>query len=160
MKAQYIKIDECNNTYYYADKEMIIFHREDGPAIEYADGDKAWFLNGKYHREDGPALEWATGYKEWHLNGKWLTEKEFNQHKKTSAYCNGKIVEIDGNKHMKPRYHIYQIDPVDIERSTSYTLSLVADWAISNEDAVDHNLDLTKIFPQAFTILEVYSKED
>jgi len=61
---------------------------------------------------------------------------------------------------MKPRYHIYQIDPVDIERSTSYTLSLVADWAISKEDAVDHIQDLTKIFPQAFTILEVYSKED
>ena len=46
------------------------FHREDGPAIEHADGSKAWYLNGKLHRDDGPAVEWANGYKEWCLNGK------------------------------------------------------------------------------------------
>ena len=45
-------------------------HREDGPAVERADGSKAWFLNGKYHREDGPAVESATRRKEWYLNGK------------------------------------------------------------------------------------------
>ena len=61
---------------------------------------------------------------------------------------------------MKPIYHIYQLDPVDVERSTSYTLSLVADWATTKESAVDHIKDLTKTYPQAFTILEVYSKED
>ncbi len=44
-------------------------HREDGPAIEYADGDKEWFLNGKLHREDGPAIEGANGNKSWYLNG-------------------------------------------------------------------------------------------
>ena len=44
------------------------YHREDGPACEYVNGDKAWFLNGKHHREDGPACEWANGYKEWCLN--------------------------------------------------------------------------------------------
>ena len=45
-------------------------HREDGPAVEYADGYKAWYLNGKYHREDGPAIEYAGGTKEWFINGK------------------------------------------------------------------------------------------
>ena len=45
-------------------------HREDGPAIEWNDGDKSWYLNGKYHREDGPAIENANGYKAWWLNGK------------------------------------------------------------------------------------------
>jgi len=35
-------------------------------------------LNGKYHREDGPALEYADGYKAWYLNGKEFTEQEFN----------------------------------------------------------------------------------
>jgi hypothetical protein len=44
-------------------------HREDGPAIEYANGDKHWYLNGKCHREDGPAVEWADGDKSWYLNG-------------------------------------------------------------------------------------------
>jgi hypothetical protein len=27
----------------------------------YDDGDKFWYLNGKYHRTDGPAIEWANG---------------------------------------------------------------------------------------------------
>jgi hypothetical protein len=29
--------------------------------ITYSNGDKEWFLNGKLHREDGPAVEWADG---------------------------------------------------------------------------------------------------
>jgi len=45
-------------------------HREDGPAVEWDDGDKYWYQNGKYHREDGPAIELANGDKEWWLNGK------------------------------------------------------------------------------------------
>jgi hypothetical protein len=45
-------------------------HREDGPAWEGTDGEKVWFLNGKYHREDGPAVEDADGSKEWYLNDK------------------------------------------------------------------------------------------
>jgi len=61
---------------------------------------------------------------------------------------------------MTPTYHIYQIDPDDIERLTSYTLSLVADWATTKEAAVEHIQDLIKAYPQKFTILEVYSKED
>jgi hypothetical protein len=52
-------------------------HREDGPAIEYADGDKEWYLNGQRHREDGPAIEYANGDKFWYLNGKVLTENKF-----------------------------------------------------------------------------------
>ena len=48
-------------------------HREDGPAVEFADGDKFWYLNGKLHREDGPAVEYADGDK-FGLNGKY-TEK-------------------------------------------------------------------------------------
>ena len=46
------------------------YHREDGPAIERADGSKAWFLNGKRHREDGPAIEYADGSRRWWLHGK------------------------------------------------------------------------------------------
>ncbi len=44
-------------------------HREDGPAVEYANGDKHWYLNDKVHREDGPAIEWVNGTKYWYLNG-------------------------------------------------------------------------------------------
>ena len=51
-------------------------HREDGPACEYADGDKRWYLNGQLHREDGPACEYAYGDKYWWLNGEEMTEDE------------------------------------------------------------------------------------
>jgi len=53
-------------------------HREDGPAIDCADGSKHWYLNGKLHREDGPAIDCADGDKLWYLNGEELTEEEFN----------------------------------------------------------------------------------
>jgi len=51
-------------------------HRVNGPAIERADGAKFWYLNGKRHRVDGPACEWADGYKEWWLNSIYLSEQE------------------------------------------------------------------------------------
>jgi len=44
-------------------------HRVDGPAIEFQDGYKAWLLNDKLHREDGPAIEYGNGTKEWWVNG-------------------------------------------------------------------------------------------
>lgn len=52
-------------------------HREDGPAVEWDDGNKEWYLNGKLHREDGPAVEYISGTKSWYLNGEGLTEEEF-----------------------------------------------------------------------------------
>jgi hypothetical protein len=34
--------------------------------------------NGLLHREDGPAIEYLNGDKEWYLNGMEHTEQEFN----------------------------------------------------------------------------------
>jgi hypothetical protein len=45
------------------------FHREDGPAVIYDNGYKAWWKHGKIHREDGPAIECLDGRKEYYLNG-------------------------------------------------------------------------------------------
>jgi hypothetical protein len=45
------------------------FHREGGPALEYIDGSKRWYINGELHREDGPAVDWTDGYKAWYING-------------------------------------------------------------------------------------------
>jgi len=69
METQYIKKD---NGYacYYADEEMTVIHRLDGPAVEHADGSKAWFVDGKRHRLDGPAFEYADGFKTWWVEGK------------------------------------------------------------------------------------------
>ena len=52
-------------------------HREDGPALEWADGTKEWRENGKLHCESGPAIERPDGTKEYWLSGKQMTESEF-----------------------------------------------------------------------------------
>ncbi len=78
MTTQYI-IKNDDGIFYYKDKEMTIFHREDGPAAEWANSFKAWYLNGQLHREDGPAVEYADGTKSWYLNDEKVTASE---HKK------------------------------------------------------------------------------
>jgi len=52
-------------------------HMEDGPAIEWSNGDKAWYINDKLHRENGPAIEIIDGRKYWYLSGIEYTEKEY-----------------------------------------------------------------------------------
>ena len=79
-----------DRTYWFFNGNL---HREDGPAVEYSNGDKIWHKNGLLHREDGPACEYADGSKEWFIEGNELTEKEFLQRKKP---CSGKKVTIDG----------------------------------------------------------------
>lgn len=44
-------------------------HRESGPAVEYSNGQKEWWLNNQRHREDGPAVEFKCGTKHWYKNG-------------------------------------------------------------------------------------------
>ncbi len=40
-------------------------------------GNWEWRLNGKRHREDGPAIEKASGDREWWLRGWWLYEGDY-----------------------------------------------------------------------------------
>ena len=95
MKPQYIEIDEDGKKRYYSDRNMTIAHRLDGPAIEWANGNKAWYVNGKLHREDGPAVEHISGTKEWYVNGK--------RHR----YCAPAIEYTDGGKEwlVDGKYH-------------------------------------------------------
>lgn len=65
-----------------------ILHREDGPAVEYLNGDKYWYIDGKLHREDGPAVEWYNGDKEWYING---------VHAKACSNCEEYIAELDND---------------------------------------------------------------
>ena len=60
-------IDDVGNKYWLNYK--CLSHREDGPAVEYADGSKYWYVDGKLHRTDGPAVECTSGTKLWFLNG-------------------------------------------------------------------------------------------
>jgi hypothetical protein len=82
------------------------YHCEDGPAVEYANGIKEWWLNGRLHREDGPAMERADGEKRWYYKGifagaggkpdptLWerLTSFEING----GPLLNGCVVDLDG----------------------------------------------------------------
>ena len=84
-------VDDAGTVRYYDDKGRP--HREDGPAVQYANGDEywyyqgsrhreggpaiwvseneyAWFYMGKYHREDGPALVYPDGEKAWYKYGR------------------------------------------------------------------------------------------
>jgi hypothetical protein len=98
MKEQYIRINAVGDKYYYKDREMTIMHREDGPAIEYSNGDNSWYIDNKCHREDGPAADWAGGLqKRWYIHGKHLTEEGFNARNNYS--CNNKVIEVDGKKY-------------------------------------------------------------
>ena len=68
-------------------------HREDGPAVEWACGTTFWYLNDQLHREDGPAVEWVDGDKEWYLNGKEFTEAEFKQ--RTQSYKEVTVAQLE-----------------------------------------------------------------
>jgi hypothetical protein len=70
MEEQYIKINKNGSKFYFKDREMTIYHRTDGPAIEWADGSKYWYIDDMLHREDGPAIEYIDGYKAWYIEGK------------------------------------------------------------------------------------------
>jgi len=57
---------------------------------------------GELHREDGPAIERANGAKEWWLNNHSWTEAEWKKRvspPKEPAPCEGKIIEIDGKQY-------------------------------------------------------------
>jgi hypothetical protein len=44
----------------------------------YDNGDKEWRLpSGELHRENGPAVEWSNGDKWWYLNGMNYTEQDY-----------------------------------------------------------------------------------
>ena len=43
---------------------------------EYAFGDIGWRMDDDFHREDGPAYEYASGSKEWFLNGRLVYSDE------------------------------------------------------------------------------------
>ena len=83
-----------NGIYYYKDAKYTILHREDGPAIIYANGDKEWYFNGECHREDGPAVIWTKGNKFYYLNNQNLSKEEYIEHIKSKPICLAKKSRI------------------------------------------------------------------
>jgi hypothetical protein len=50
-------------------------HRSDGPAMIWQDGTQEWWLHGRRHRSDGPAMIWRSGTQDWFLNGRLMTDQ-------------------------------------------------------------------------------------
>ena len=44
-------------------------HRENAPAFYGANGDRAWYWEGKPHRDGGPAWVWPDGTQKWYQHG-------------------------------------------------------------------------------------------
>ncbi len=75
------KVVEQFSVYYYNEKNE--FHREDGPALEFTNGNKYWYINGLKHRIDGPAAQNDSIGKVYYIMGKeysyedWLAIKDY-----------------------------------------------------------------------------------
>ena len=100
MQVGFKTVDEKGTVRWYKDADCTILHKEDGPAVIWADGEESWWFDGdihrangpavvfadgtkewrqhgQVHRVDGPAIEWCNGSVEWWINGVQLTEAEF-----------------------------------------------------------------------------------
>ena len=83
---------ECEQTEIFYDGTKVwlndvgVYHREDGPAVEWWHGGKDWYVNGVKHRLDGPATINRIGNKIWFINGfdvnnkitKWAKERDID----------------------------------------------------------------------------------
>lgn len=58
--------DEYGTIAHYVNGKL---HQDNGPAVEWSNGNKAWYTNNKLHREDGAAIEHTSGYKQWFFDG-------------------------------------------------------------------------------------------
>ena len=86
-------INNGHKTWYDFDGK---YHREDGPAIEWNNGNKWWYKHGKYHRENGPAEEYSNGAKFYWLEGYAYTEEEYWEKIKELKKC--KLFKLEDKK--------------------------------------------------------------
>lgn len=84
-------ISENGNIKWYKDG---LYHRLEGPALEYSNGDKYWIVEGELHREDGPAIEEDDLPKGYFLNGVEYSESDYylyKEKKKLNDHLQGKL---------------------------------------------------------------------
>jgi hypothetical protein len=72
-------------------------HNENGPAV-IIDDTNFWYKNGQLHRIDGPAIEWKNGDKEYYLNGLEISEKNYYLNKQLNASISIKKENKNKNK--------------------------------------------------------------
>ena len=99
MQSYHVEVDDNKTIRWYNNSTEKKLHRVDGPAIECANGYKAWYLNGQCHRVDGPAVEYYDGAKHWYLNDQLHRVdgpaiEEADGHKEW--FLNGQYHRVDG----------------------------------------------------------------
>jgi len=121
MKNKYYYKDGTTSSEHDTSKAL---HRENGPAMEYADGYKAWYLDGKRHRVDGPAIENANGDSSWYVD-----DKRHRVDGPAIEYADGgRSWYIDDKRH--------NIDGPAIEWSNG-----TKSWYIDNEDYAEEDFN-------------------
>jgi len=101
MKKYTVTVHDDGSIFWHKEGTAIL-DRENGPAVEFADGRKEWWRNGKCHRTDGPAIIKANGEKVFYIEGKVLFEEEYNEIVNKNIHtstCDGKEVIFEGNKY-------------------------------------------------------------
>ena len=63
------RVEVCEDGTYQYLNTIGMLHCEGVPAVVHPCGTKFWLQHDLLHREDGPAVERANGYKEWYLYG-------------------------------------------------------------------------------------------
>lgn len=90
-----------------------LLHRVDGPAIEWNNGDKSYFLNGMRHRTDGPAMVSHNGVFAWYLDGEVYSKKDFLKLTKTQYAVLGRGIQTvyyQGNSYEEALKHFKEQD--------------------------------------------------
>ena len=120
-----VKVDEYGDRRWYLNGKL---HREDGPAIEYANGTRFWFLNDNCHREDGPAIECSDGRRFWYLNDKRHREDgpavEYTDDRcRRRWYLDG--VEYTEEEFLKKTAKVKELSVAEIESLLGYQIKVV-----------------------------------
>lgn len=57
-------------------KRRGVIHREDGPAIIHRDGAETWYFDNQVHREDGPAVTTSDKIEKYFIHGRQYSKED------------------------------------------------------------------------------------
>ena len=107
----YIQSFPSGTIYHYNHNDEL--HNPNGPAVEYPDGSKKYFINGEPHRADGPALEWADRSKLYYIDGELhrTDGPAYEDEDGDKLYCkHGKLHRTDGPAYIMHGYKLHFIN--------------------------------------------------
>ena len=111
-----------------------------GPALITAGGSKVWMKDGVRHREDGPAIEYKNGDKDWFLFGKHILKGSKylpDEHKWLLLKGNPENIEIIGQPTLGMQEYVIRLRPDLIGKIDGLDPGLKAKYG--------HEADLGKI---------------